>query len=67
MTAVAHVAEKFRELDLDTYQAWRAYTERLNGLEGEEYERAEPESWGELQRELRRLERKRKLLTGATA
>jgi hypothetical protein len=40
-----------------------AYNERLRGLEGEEYERAEEESWTELQSELRRLARRRQLLT----
>ena len=48
MTAVAHDAEKPRELDADTRRAWSAYSEQLRELVGEEYERAEQESWTEL-------------------
>ena len=66
MTAVAH-DDELDELDIDTRQAWKAYSERLSGLEGAEYDRAEPECWAELKRELRRLERKRKLLAGTIA
>ena len=62
MTACAHDAEKARELDADTRRAWSAYSERLRGLTGEEYERAEQESWITLQGELRRLERRRRTL-----
>ncbi|HUO74147.1 MAG TPA: hypothetical protein VMU39_25465 [Solirubrobacteraceae bacterium] len=62
MTAFAHDAEKARELDADTRRAWSAYSERLRGLTGEEYERAEQESWITLQGELRRLERRRRTL-----
>ena len=32
---------------------WREYLERLRGLEGAEYDRAEEEAWEELQRALR--------------
>jgi hypothetical protein len=39
------------------------YSDRLRDLDGEEYERVENDSWTELQRELRRLERRRALLT----
>ena len=67
MTTVAGDTQKLHELDLDTCQAWQVYSERLSGLEGEEYDRAEPECWAELQRELRRLERRRKLLAATTA
>ncbi len=62
MTAVAHDAEKARELDADTRRAWTAYSERLRELNGDEYERAEQESWATLQGELRRLERRRRTL-----
>ena len=67
MTTVANDAEKLRELDLGMSQAWQLYSERLSGLAGDEYERAEAECWEQLQRELRRIERKRKLLAGVTA
>jgi hypothetical protein len=63
MTAIVHNADRFRELDDGKRQAWQAYTEGLRGLNGEEYERAEHDSWDELQRELRRIERRRKTLT----
>jgi hypothetical protein len=63
MTAIVHDTEKLRELDDGKRQAWQAYTEGLRGLNGDEYERAEQDSWDELQRELRRLERRRKTLT----
>jgi hypothetical protein len=51
-----------RELDDDTRRAWAAYSERLRELTGEEYERAERESWAKLQSELRRVERRRRSL-----
>jgi hypothetical protein len=63
MTAIVHDTDKLRELDDGTRQAWHAYNEGLRGLGGEEYERAETDSWEELQRELRRIERRRKTLT----
>ena len=43
-------------------RAWSAYSERLRDLSGEEYERAEEDSWSELQGELRRLDRQRRTL-----
>lgn len=63
MTTIAQDDEKLRELDAGTRRAWMAYHDRLRGLQGEEYERAEDESWAELQLELRRLQRRRQLLT----
>ncbi len=65
MTLIAPDAEKLRELDDDTTRAWAVYREALRELTGEEYERAEDESWTELQRELRRLDRQRRTLTQA--
>jgi hypothetical protein len=62
VTAIVHDADKLRELDDGERQAWQAYSDQLRDLSGEEYERVEPESWVELQRELRRLERRRKTL-----
>lgn len=55
--------DKLRELDEGTRRAWVTYNERLRDLGGDEYERAESDSWTELQRELRRLERRRASLT----
>ncbi len=62
MTAIAPDSDKLRELDDDTRRAWNAYSERLRELTGEEYERAERESWTELQTELRRVDRRRQSL-----
>lgn len=62
MTAIVHEADKLRELDDGERRAWQAYSDQLRDLSGEEYESVEAESWDELQRELRRLERRRKTL-----
>jgi hypothetical protein len=62
VTAIAPDSDMLRELDDDTRRAWTAYSERLRELTGEEYERAERESWAKLQSELRRVERKRRSL-----
>ncbi len=62
MTTIAHDVDKLRELDADTRRAWSAYSDRLRELSGQEYERAEDESWAELQSELDRLERRRRAL-----
>jgi hypothetical protein len=64
VTATVHDADKLRELDDGERQAWQAYSHRLRDLSGEEYERVESESWAELQRQLRQLERRRRTLTG---
>lgn len=62
MTAIAPDSDQLRRLDDDTRRAWGAYSERLRELSGEEYERAERESWAKLQSELRRVERRRRTL-----
>jgi hypothetical protein len=62
MTAFAPDIDKLRELDDGTRRAWTSYKERLHALTGDEYEQAESESWDKLQSELRRLERRRRLL-----
>lgn len=67
MTAIAHDDAKLRELDAGTRRAWETYSEQLRGLRGEPYENAEQESWVELQSELRRLARRRQLLTYTSA
>lgn len=66
MTAIVHHSDKLRELDDGERQAWQVYADRQRALSGEEYERVEADSWDELQRELRRLERRRKTLTANT-
>jgi hypothetical protein len=55
------------ELDDDTRRAWDHYSERVRELTGKEYERVEPESWNDLQAELRQLEERREALRAATA
>jgi hypothetical protein len=62
VTAIAPDSDQVRQLDDDTRRAWKAYSERLRQLSGEEYERAERESWAKLQSELRRVERRRRSL-----
>ncbi|MGI8572840.1 MAG: hypothetical protein ACR2L9_09510 [Solirubrobacteraceae bacterium] len=62
-TIAARNADRLRELDAGTRRAWSVYREKLSDLTGEEYDAAEQESWGELQLELRRLERRRQSLT----
>ena len=64
VAAIVHDAEKQRELDAFERRAWQAYSQRLQELSGEEYERAESDSWDELQHELHQLARRRKTLSG---
>lgn len=67
MTTIAADAEKLRELDEDERRAWNEYHESVQELMGAEYERVEPESWDALQGELRRIDRRRRLLIAAAA
>ncbi len=62
MTAVAPDSDELRRLEADIRHAWRAYSDRLRALTGDEYERVEHESWAELETELRRVERRRESL-----
>jgi hypothetical protein len=48
-----------RELEDRERRAWSDYRDGIRELRGDEYERAENESWERLQRELRSLERRR--------
>lgn len=64
VAAIVDDGDRLRELDAVERRAWLAYSRRLRDLTGEEYERAESDSWAELQRELRQLARRRKTLTG---
>jgi hypothetical protein len=65
VTAIVHDADKLRELDDGERLAWQVYVDQLRNLSGDEYERVETASWDELQRELRRLQRRRKSLTAS--
>ena len=67
MATIAPDTEKLKELEEDRVRAWQTYRERLRELTGEDYERTERESWKVLQNELRRLERRRSLLTVSAA
>ena len=62
VTTIAPDTIRLRELDEDTRRAWNAYRDRTLYLSGEAYDLAERESWTILQNELRRLERRRRLL-----
>jgi hypothetical protein len=67
VAAIAHNAEVQHEFDVGTRRAWSAYSQRLQGLNGDAYEDAEGKSWAELQNELRRLERRRQTLNRTAA
>jgi hypothetical protein len=62
MTTIAVDAEKLRQLDEDTRQAWTTYSDRLRDVSAAEYELVESTSWDQLQLELRRLEQRRRAL-----
>jgi hypothetical protein len=62
VTAIAPDTDKLRELDDQERRAWSAYSERLRDVSGSDYERAEPDRWEELQRELRGVHRRRRSL-----
>ena len=62
METIAPDTEKLRELDDDTRRAWNDYYDNVQELTGSEYEQVEGESWDALQGELRRIERRRRLL-----
>ena len=66
MAPVVPEAELLQEIDEEMRLAWSAYIERVRELTGDEYERVEPESWDELQTELRRLEGERESLSHVT-
>ena len=57
-------ARKLADLDERTRQAWTVYNESLRDLQGRDYEEAEDESWGRLQKMLRQLEDERALVEG---
>jgi hypothetical protein len=59
VSTIAYRTDKLRELEDDERRAWITYRDRIRELTGEEYELAEHESWEDLQRELRGLERRR--------
>jgi hypothetical protein len=63
VTTIAPDTEKLRELNEDERRAWNEYYDNIQDLTGEQYEQVELESWDTLQGELRRIERRRRLLT----
>ena len=63
VATIAPDTEKLRELDEDERRAWNEYYDNIQDLTGEQYEQVELESWDALQGELRRIERRRRLLT----
>jgi len=56
---------KLHAIDADITRAWQEYHEYLHDLAGQEYSDAEPEAWELLQEELRDIEHRRLILTGA--
>jgi hypothetical protein len=63
VATIAPDTEKLRELDEDERRAWNEYYDHIQDLTGEQYEQVELESWDALQGELRRIERRRRLLS----
>jgi hypothetical protein len=63
VATIAPDIEKLRELNEDVRRAWNDYYDHVQDLTGAEYELVEPESWDTLQGELRRIERRRRLLS----
>jgi hypothetical protein len=63
VTTIAPDTEKLRELDDETRRAWNEYYDSVQELTGEEYEQVELDAWDTLQDELRRIERRRSLLS----
>lgn len=63
MTTTAPDTQQLKELSADTKRAWQAYSSQTRDLAGDAYEQAERESWAELQRKLRQLERRRQALS----
>jgi hypothetical protein len=59
VSTTACSSEKLKELEDRERRAWSDYNDRIRALSGDEYERAEHESWERLQRELRTVERRR--------
>jgi len=62
VATIAPDIEKLRELDADVRRAWNDYHYHVQDLTGAEYEQVEPEAWDILQGELRRIDRRRRLL-----
>lgn len=48
---------RIAELEENTRTAWAAYKDRLEGLDGADYDAAEDDAWEQLQTRLRRYER----------
>ena len=63
VATIAPDTEKLRELDEEERRAWNEYYDKIQDLTGEQYEQVELESWDALQGELRRIERRRRLLS----
>jgi hypothetical protein len=62
VTTIAYRTDKLNQLEDDERRAWGSYREALRELTGEEYERAERESWEQLQDELQQVEQRRRSL-----
>jgi hypothetical protein len=60
--AISDTTDVLAGIEASKAEAWKMYSDRLSDLSGAEYDDAEPECWAELQLELRRLERRWKIL-----
>jgi hypothetical protein len=57
-------AQRLADIESRTRRAWADYTEELRELEGRDYEEAEDQAWGRLQKRLKQLEDERQLVAG---
>ncbi|GAC1322413.1 MAG: hypothetical protein NVSMB25_17520 [Thermoleophilaceae bacterium] len=58
-------AQRLADIDSRTQQAWTDYNDALRDLQGRDYEEAEDESWGRLQKRLKQLDDERQLVAGS--
>lgn len=65
MSTMIAGTEKLNEIDPEIRRAWKEYHEYLHDLTGQDYADAEPEAWELLQEELRDIEHRRAILSGA--
>ena len=61
--ATPDTQRRLAELDARTRSAWTTYRDDLSGLDGQDYDDAEPAAWDQLQATLGELEMERAELT----
>ncbi len=67
MNLIADETQQLQELDEQERSAWTSYRDRLRDLSGDAYDQVEDECWQELQRELRRVTRRRRTVEAGAA